>query len=103
VAKRTRHFAPVTDAEEAEIQREIADDSDAPEATDDDLAQARPFAELFPAVAAKMRKAAGRPKLDDPKLAISIRLDRDVVEKFKATGSGWQGRINDVLKKARIG
>lgn len=29
----------------------------------------------------------------------SIRLDQDVVAKFKATGPGWQSRINEVLRK----
>ena len=32
------------------------------------------------------------------KVAISIRLDADVLAYFKATGAGWQGRINDALK-----
>jgi len=103
MGKKFQHIPPLTNEEEADIQREIAGDPDAPEATDEELALAKPFAELFPVLAAKMRKSAGRPRLDDPKQAISIRLDRDVVEKFKATGSGWQGRINDVLKKAKIG
>lgn len=102
MGKRFQHIPPLTDDEEADIQREIAGDPDAPEATDEELAQATPFAELFPALAGKMRKAAGRPKLDDPKQAISIRLDRDVIEKFKATGAGWHGRINEVLKNAKI-
>ena len=103
MGKKFQHIPPLTNEEEAEIQREIAGDPDAPEATDEDLALAKPFAEVFPGLAAKMRKAAGRPKLADPKLAISIRLDREVIEKFKATGAGWQGLMNDVLKKARIG
>ena len=37
---------PLTDEEEAEIQREIAEDPDNPEATDEELAQAVPFADL---------------------------------------------------------
>jgi uncharacterized protein (DUF4415 family) len=75
---------------------------DSPPATDEQLAQARPFREAFPELAAKMeRKLAGRPKFDRPKKAISIRLDQDVIDKFKATGPGWQSRINDVLKAAK--
>jgi uncharacterized protein (DUF4415 family) len=31
---------------------------------------------------------------------VSIRLDQDVIDKFKASGPGWQSRINDLLKKA---
>ena len=33
-----------------------------------------------------------------PKNAISIRLDQDVVDFFKATGKGYQTRINAVLR-----
>lgn len=41
----------------------------------------------------------GRPKLNNPKQQITLRLDQAVVEKFKATGSGWQTRINQELRK----
>lgn len=33
-----------------------------------------------------------------PKNAISIRLDQDVVDFFRATGKGYQTRINGVLR-----
>lgn len=33
-----------------------------------------------------------------PKKAISIRLDNDVIEYFKASGKGYQSRINEVLR-----
>ena len=91
---------PITDAEEANIQRMIASDPDAPEATDDQIAQARPFTEAFPALAENMRKnLGGRPRSANPKVPISLRLDQDVVEKFKATGAGWQTRMNDILRR----
>jgi uncharacterized protein (DUF4415 family) len=32
-------------------------------------------------------------------MPISIRLDQEVIAKFKATGPGWQSRINEVLRK----
>lgn len=41
----------------------------------------------------------GRPKSDNPKQPISIRLDRDVIDWFKRGGEGWQTRINDELRK----
>lgn len=86
---------------EAQVQRMIASDPDAPEATDAELAQARPFAEAFPALADKMRKnAGGRPKSDSPKVAVSLRLDPDVIDHFKAGGPGWQTRINAALREA---
>lgn len=41
----------------------------------------------------------GRPKAAAPKEAISLRLDPDVLAFFRATGPGWQTRINDALRK----
>jgi uncharacterized protein (DUF4415 family) len=34
---------------------------------------------------------------------ISVRLDRDLVERLRATGPGWQARINETLRKAVMG
>ncbi len=42
----------------------------------------------------------GRPKSDAPKEAINIRLDPDVLTHYRATGPGWQSRINAALRKA---
>jgi|TARA_R110000787_G_scaffold58808_1_gene133617 uncharacterized protein (DUF4415 family) len=42
----------------------------------------------------------GRPKADVTKVSTTIRLDPDIIEAFKADGSGWQSRINDALRKA---
>ncbi|MBL8597860.1 MAG: BrnA antitoxin family protein [Devosia sp.] len=42
----------------------------------------------------------GRRPLDNPKKAISLRVDADVLDKFKAGGPGWQGRMNEALRKA---
>ena len=97
-----KDIPPLTDEEEAEIQRQIAADPDAPEATDEQLAQARPFAEVFPDLAESIRRSRGRPKAEKRLQHVSIRLDPEVVAKFKATGKGWQSRINEVLKAAKI-
>lgn len=42
----------------------------------------------------------GRPKSDAAKESISLRLDPDVLAFFRATGPGWQTRINAALRKA---
>jgi uncharacterized protein (DUF4415 family) len=42
----------------------------------------------------------GRPKSDAPKESIAIRLDPDVLAHYRATGPGWQSRINADLRKA---
>ncbi len=74
---------------------------DNPEATDDELKEFRPFREVYPDIAEAIdRKLAGRPKSETPKQAISIRLDAEVVARFRATGDGWQSRMNEALRKA---
>jgi uncharacterized protein (DUF4415 family) len=46
----------------------------------------------------------GRPPLGRAaKKQVTLRLDADVVEAFKAGGAGWQTRMNDVLAKAMNG
>ena len=82
--------------------KEEWDDLEIPELTAEQIAQARPFGEVFPDLAESIRRARGRPPVETPKRQISLRLDPDVIEKFKATGKGWQARINDVLKAAKI-
>ena len=82
--------------------KEDWDAVDSPELTDEQIAQGRPFAEAFPDLLESIRGARGRPRTDNPKQPVTIRLDREVVEKFKATGKGWQGRMNEVLKAAKV-
>jgi uncharacterized protein (DUF4415 family) len=43
----------------------------------------------------------GRPRSSNPRKLISIRLPVDVIERWKATGPGWQTRMAERLSKAR--
>jgi uncharacterized protein (DUF4415 family) len=45
-------------------------------------------------------KRVGRPPAALTKEVVTIRLDREVVARFRATGEGWQTRINETLRKA---
>ena len=71
-----------------------AEYDDIPELTDEffDKAEIRRGAEVI-------RRARGRPPLGAPKKLISLRLDPDVIERFRATGPGWQSRINTALRE----
>ncbi len=40
----------------------------------------------------------GRPISENPKVATTVRLDADVLSAFKATGKGWQTRMNAALR-----
>ncbi|HEV2514165.1 MAG TPA: BrnA antitoxin family protein [Devosia sp.] len=95
---KSRHL--LTDAEEAEVQRMIASDPDNPEATDTQIAQAKPFADAFPALAEAIKRGRGRPRLENAKEAVTLRLDPDVVARFKARGGDWRTRMAEVIKAA---
>jgi uncharacterized protein (DUF4415 family) len=43
---------------------------------------------------------ANKPALPGAKEMVSLRIDRDVLDRFQADGPGWQDRINAALRKA---
>jgi len=90
---------PIANKKPAYGKRDLRDVSDTPELTAADVAQARPFAEAFPDLAVSMRKGRGPNKVPTKKL-VSLRLSPDVIAYFKATGAGWQSRIDETLRKA---
>ena len=49
---------------------------------------------------ATLKRGRGRPVADVKRPTLSMRIDPDVLTAFKATGPGWQTRINDVLRDA---
>jgi uncharacterized protein (DUF4415 family) len=75
---------------------DLAAVSDNPEWSADDVAAARPFDQVFPDLAAKMRRRGVQKA--PTKVSTTIRLSREVVDHFRMTGSGWQARIDRALK-----
>jgi len=78
-------------------------DEDNPEWTPEDFRAARPalqmVAEAFGPVAAEaLRRGRGRPEKPDRKVNQTLRLDPDVLDAYRRQGSGWQTRINEVLR-----
>jgi uncharacterized protein (DUF4415 family) len=73
------HALPVTPEEYAEI----------PELTEQWFKEAEPHVG---------GRKVGRPRSPNPKVPLKLRLDRDVVEAFRATGPGWQTKINATLR-----
>ncbi|MEO6718577.1 MAG: BrnA antitoxin family protein [Novosphingobium sp.] len=76
------------------------DDDDLPEWTEDQFTRAQY------SIGQKVIRSAqgtltkpGRPPSANPKHQVTLRLDPDVLEKFRATGKGWQSRINAELRK----
>jgi len=111
----------VTDEEDAAITAAALSDPDCPPLTDKQLARMRPAREVLPPALFAMltdkrkpstvtlvtdeedrarQKRIGRPPLARPKVPIHIRLSAPVLEAFKATGKGWQTRIDNLLLEA---
>ena len=49
---------------------------------------------------AQAKLERSRPKAAITKTSVTLRLDPDVLETFRATGKGWQSRMNAALRKA---
>jgi uncharacterized protein (DUF4415 family) len=65
--------------------------------SESDPALFKPFSELPDSLKAKL---SGRGKQKAPtKVSTTVRFDTDVLAAFRATGKGWQTRMNDALKE----
>ncbi len=68
-------------------------DQDLPEITDDWIASA----DLYHGEKLVRR---GRPKLENPRQLLSLRLPPQIIARWKASGPGWQTRMADALEKS---
>jgi uncharacterized protein (DUF4415 family) len=75
-------------AQDRIIRRGARSDPDAQPMTSKELAGLVP-----------LRALRGRPRLDAPKVLVSIRYSPEVLDFFRAGGTGWQTRMNEVLSR----
>jgi len=68
------------------------DPDDSPELTED-------FFEAADEYVGEKLVRRGRPRSASPKQAVTVRYDADVLRAFKATGKGWQTRMNSALRE----
>ena len=73
-----------TDAEDAQITAAALTDPDNLPLTDEELQQ--------------FRRTRGRPQGSGKKEQVTLRIDTEILEQFRAAGNGWQTRINDALR-----
>ena len=66
-------------------QVQASEDDELPELSDDMLARATV-------------NRGGRPRSASSKVLLSVRYSQEVVDFFRATGDGWQSRMDGVLK-----
>lgn len=78
---------------------EMIDDEN-PGWTEDDFKRAVPFSALPEPLQTTLLGLKGRGKQQSPtKVSTTVRFDSDVLEAFRATGRGWQTRMNEALKE----
>jgi len=77
----------------------LASIAPSPQFDEEERAKAKVIAKVLPELTAPARRGGGKPK-SPVKEIISLRLDKDVIDVFKAGGPGWHGRINEALKRA---
>jgi len=68
---------------------------ESPPLSDEILANMRPVFDKHPSIPNRVRGQQKRPV----KESTTIRLSPDVLSAFKATGRGWQGRIDGALRE----
>ena len=98
-----RYTDEMTDEEDARLTAAAESDPDGRPWTEEQWARAHPAREVLPpaSFARLTRKPGGRgPQKAPTKQLVSLRLDREIIEHFKAQGTGWQTRLNDVLRTA---
>jgi uncharacterized protein (DUF4415 family) len=85
------------------------DDDDNPELTTEDFSRGRPFKEVFPKQHAEWEangrapipvRPIGRPPAEQPKVQIGFRLSQDVVARIRASGAGYNARVEKALRDA---
>lgn len=88
------------------VSQEDWDSVDVPDLTEEELARMRPASEVVPEIVAaykagtlKRRRGERGPQKAPKKRMLTIRFSQEVIEYFRATGPGWQTRMDEVLKE----
>ena len=79
----------------------IDEDGEVREITAADMKKFRPARNADQAFVAKWKRSRGRPE-GRTKQPVTISLDKDILAALRASGSGWQTRVNDLLKAAVV-
>ena len=80
-------------------KREIIFDEDNPEWTKEDFARAKGPEAMTQAELAAFPRTRRGPQQAPVKRQVTLRLSPDVVDSFRATGKGWQTRIDQALRE----
>ncbi|MDX2074459.1 MAG: BrnA antitoxin family protein [Alphaproteobacteria bacterium] len=77
---------------------------DVKELTRAEMASMRPLREVDPKLLVRLQQASNKLKRGRPqgrsKAVVSISVDKDILEALRASGAGWQSRVNTLLRAA---
>jgi uncharacterized protein (DUF4415 family) len=96
-ARARRLAASLSDAEDAAARAAANADTDNPPLKPG--ARLRPAHDVHPHLVVEQLRRRGRPRIASPKRQVTLRLDADVIDGMRATGPGWQVRVNDTLRR----
>ena len=81
------------------MDADLAAVSDNPEWTEEDFANSLPFYVRFPELAASLHESG--PLISGAsEFLVPVGIERDLIERLKAGGSGCEARLNDMVRKA---
>lgn len=66
----------------------------------DEIAQARPMKDALPELYESLQRARGRPRSEDPKEAVTLRLPRSVLERWQRHPD-WRAKMAEALDAAK--
>ncbi len=84
------------------------EDGELPEVTPEMFTQMRPLRDypeklaMFKAASAALKASRGRPR-GTTKRTVTISLDGELIDTLRASGKGWQTRVNTTLREAFLG
>jgi len=91
-ALKKNHISP-TPEEDAAITAAAMSDPDAMPLTDEEWERVKPSIRIG-------IRPAGRPPVQEPRLKVTMRLESKVLSYLRASGKGWQTRVNALLREA---
>jgi len=92
-----RKIRMLTDEEDAAIRAAAASDPDCPIMTDAEWERVKPFARVGAPLGVR---PVGRPPVAVKRPRVTMRLDPPLLEYLRASGKGWQTRVNALLREA---
>ena len=88
---------PLTSEEEAAVEAGIAADPDTFELGEVWFMSAHPAIEADPETVKRWRRS--RSKRTQPEDSVTVQIDADIATYFRASGPGWQTRLNETLRQ----